>query len=72
MMMGKKGAKMPRGNKNMIPRYPIFVPDMPKQKKIVKECQKVDAEYAKVRMSIDDYKLKIRAVFERLDAIRGG
>ena len=72
MMMGKKGAKMPRGNKNMIPRYPIFVPDMPKQKKIVKECQKVDAEYAKVRMSIDEYKLKIRAVFERLDAIRGG
>lgn len=72
MMMGKKGAKMPRGNKNMIPRYPIFVPDMPKQKKIVKECQKVDAEYAKVRMSIDDYKLKIRAVFEHLDAIRGG
>lgn len=72
VMMGKKGAKMPRGNKNMIPRYPIFVPDMPKQKKIVKECQKVDAEYAKVRMSIDEYKSKIRAVFERLDAIRGG
>ena len=72
MMTGKKGAKMPRGNKNMIPRYPVFVPDMPKQKRIVKECKKVDAEYAKVRMTIDEYKAKINSVFKRLSAIRGG
>ena len=49
----------------------IKVPDIsePLQRKIVAECEKVDEEYNRSRMSIEDYKKKIAQVFERLKVI---
>ena len=49
----------------------IKVPDIsePLQRKIVAECEKVDEEYNRSRMSIEDYKKKIAQVFERLEVI---
>ena len=72
MMAGKKGSKMPRGNKTAIPKYPVFIPKAEIQKKVVKECKKIDEEYKRVRMSIDEYKAKINSIFSKLGAIRGG
>ena len=50
----------------------IQVPDVDEkmQRKIVSECKKVDEEYNNSRMSFDDYKKKILAVFEKFDVIK--
>lgn len=63
MMAGRKGVKMPRGDKNMIPRYKVPIPPMPVQKKIVVECEKVDDEYNSSRMAIEEYRAKISKLF---------
>lgn len=44
MMVGKKGVKMPRGDKKMIPQFEIPLPPMDVQKKIVEECEKIDMQ----------------------------
>lgn len=44
MMVGKKGVKMPRGDKNIIPNFEIPLPPIDIQKKIADECKKVDEE----------------------------
>lgn len=44
MMVGKKGVKMPRGDKKIIPNFEIPVPSPDIQMKIVKECEVVDKE----------------------------
>ena len=42
MMVGKKGVKMPRGDKKIIPNFEIPIPSSDIQKKIAGECKKVD------------------------------
>lgn len=44
MMVGKKGVKMPRGDKKIIPNFEIPIPSSDIQKKIAAECKKVDEE----------------------------
>lgn len=44
MMVGKKGVKMPRGDKKIIPNFEIPIPSSDIQKKIADECGKVDKE----------------------------
>ena len=44
MMVGKKGVKMPRGDKKIIPNFEIPIPYIDIQKKIADECKKVDEE----------------------------
>lgn len=44
MMAGKNGMKMPRGDKDMIIKYPIPVPARPVQKKIISACNSIMAE----------------------------
>lgn len=46
MMVGKKGVKMPRGDKKVIPNFEIPLPSLDIQKKIVDECKKVDEDVA--------------------------
>ena len=46
MMVGKKGVKMPRGDKKIIPNFEIPIPSPDIQKKIADECMKVDDEVA--------------------------
>ncbi len=57
-------------NEVKIPLPPIDI-----QQQIVSECEKVDEEYNKSRMTVEEYKKKIAEVFERLEVIsrpRGG
>ncbi len=52
----------------------IPLPPIDIQQQIVSECEKVDEEFRRSRMSIEDYKNKIAQIFEKLDIIakRGG
>jgi type I restriction enzyme M protein len=43
-MQGKKGLKMPRGDKNQILNYQIPVPTLSEQKKIVSEIEKIETK----------------------------
>ena len=49
MMVGKKGVKMPRGDKKIIPNFEIPIPSTDIQKKIADECMKTDEECEKFR-----------------------
>lgn len=52
MMVGKKGVKMPRGDKKIIPNFEIPLPPIDIQKKIADECKKVDEECKKAEQNI--------------------
>lgn len=62
MMVGKKGIKMPRGDKKIIPNFEIPIPSPDIQKKIVDECKKVDEDVSnyepKIKQAILDKYLK--------------
>lgn len=47
----------------------IPVPPIEVQEKIISECEKIDEEYSKIRMSIEEYKNKIEQVFVEVGAI---
>lgn len=47
MMVGKKGLKMPRGDKKIIPNFEVPIPSSDIQKKIADECDKVDKDWGK-------------------------
>lgn len=47
----------------------IPVPPIDVQEKIISECEKIDEEYSKIRMSIEEYKNKIEQVFVERGAI---
>jgi len=51
-------------NEIKIPLPPLYI-----QQQIVSECEKVDEEYNKSRMTVEEYKKKIAEVFERLEVI---
>ena len=48
----------------------IPLPPIDIQKKIVKECRKVDDEYNNSRMTIDTYRQKIKDVFIKLEVVK--
>jgi type I restriction-modification system DNA methylase subunit/restriction endonuclease S subunit len=52
MMVGKKGVKMPRGDKKIIPNFEIPIPSLDIQKKIADECKKVDEDSEKSKSII--------------------
>ncbi len=47
----------------------IPVPPIPIQEQVVAECKKIDEEYTSTRMSIDEYRSKISAMFDELEVI---
>ena len=59
MMVGKKGVKMPRGDKKMIPQFEIPLPPMDVQKKIVEECEKIDKAVAEDNEQIRNIEVTI-------------
>lgn len=67
MMVGKKGVKMPRGDKKIIPNFEIPLPSSDIQKKIADECMEVDEEYKTSYMSIKHNRKKIADEFSRLE-----
>lgn len=62
MMVGKKGIKMPRGNKKGILNFLVPIPTIDIQQKIVDECKKVDDEVMKAVKDLDDSKDAINAI----------
>ena len=62
VMSGKKGLKMPRGDKDQIVQFPVPIPPKNIQQKIVNECSKVDKLTEASRNQIEYSKNKIEEV----------
>lgn len=62
-MDGKTGVKMPRGDKEAILRYGLKVPEISVQKKIVSECDKLDAQCEVQRKVIEESQKKVDALY---------
>lgn len=52
VMEGKKGVKMPRGNKDDIQKYRIPIPPIEEQKRIVSQIEALELEIIKARTLI--------------------
>lgn len=50
----------------------MFIPIPPKevQEKIISECDKLEEEYERTRMKIEEYKTQIQKIFEELEVIK--
>ena len=68
----QRGAAQPHVYPDDIKQIPIPSIDRKIQQQIIDECAKVDAEYNTSRMTIEDYKARIAAVFADLQVITGG
>lgn len=48
----------------------IPVPPVDIQKKIIDECKKIESDYEKTRMKIEEYQSKIQAIFDELEVVK--
>lgn len=64
MMVGKRGVKMPRGDKKTIPLFEIPIPSLKTQQIISSECNIVDKTCCKAEKDIIDAKAKLEAIFD--------
>ncbi len=58
-----------RASIDRIEEVSIPIPPLTIQQQIVAECQRIDDEYASTRMSINEYRGKISAMFDELEII---
>ena len=58
-------------SKTEIGNFKIPLPPLDIQQKIVEECQKIDDEFNRTRMKIEEYRAKITNIFNGLEVIRG-
>ena len=68
----QKGAAQPHVYPDDIAALQIPQVDDVLMKKIVAECQKVDEEYNASRMAIEEYRRRIKQVFENMQVMGGG
>lgn len=71
MMVGKKGVKMPRGDKKVIPNFEVPVPDPDVQKKIAEEWAKVDDKCRKAAINISNAKGQIAEIINNISPSSG-
>jgi restriction endonuclease S subunit len=69
MMVGKKGIKMPRGDKKVIPNFEVPVPPMDIQKQIAIECKELNQNYASSRMEIETSRRCVEKIFKELETV---
>lgn len=65
VMEGKKGIKMPRGNKEDMMKYKIPVPHIDEQKRIVVQIEALELEITKARKLIENVALKKQAILDK-------
>lgn len=68
MMVGKKGVKMPRGDKKVIPNFEIPIPSPDIQKKITDECKKVDVESRAAETKYQSLNAELYSLYSSLNA----
>lgn len=65
VMEGKKGVKMPRGNKDDIKKYRIPIPSIDEQKRIVSQIETLELEITKARTLIDNAASEKQAILDK-------
>lgn len=65
MMEGKKGVKMPRGDKNMIPNFTIPIPPLSEQQKILEQITALENQIATAKKIIADVPAKKQAILDK-------
>ena len=65
VMEGKKGIKMPRGNKEDIMKYKIPMPNIDDQKRIVAQIETLELEITKARTLIENVASEKQAILDK-------
>lgn len=65
VMVGKKGIKMPRGNKEDIMKYKIPMPNIDEQKRIVAQIETLELEITKARTLIENVASEKQAILDK-------
>lgn len=65
VMEGKKGIKMPRGNKEDIMKYKIPIPNIDEQKRIVAQIEALESEITKARTLIEGAASEKQAILDK-------
>ncbi|MGM9745612.1 MAG: N-6 DNA methylase [Paludibacteraceae bacterium] len=65
VMEGKKGIKMPRGNKEDIMKYKIPIPHIDEQKRIVAQIETLELEITKARALIENAASEKQAILDK-------
>ena len=65
VMEGKKGVKMPRGNKDDIQKYRIPIPPIEEQKNIVSQIETLELEITKARDMIENAASEKQAILNK-------
>lgn len=65
VMEGKKGIKMPRGNKDDIMKYKIPMPNIDEQKRIVAQIEVLESEITKARTLIENAASERQAILDK-------
>ena len=65
-MVGAKGVKMPRGDKNMMLDYDVFIPPLPEQKKIAKTLSELDELIKASNKKIEQLKAHKKSLMQKL------
>ena len=65
VMEGKKGIKMPRGNKDDIMKYKIPMPNIDEQKRIVAQIEVLESEITKARTLIENATSEKQAILDK-------
>ena len=65
VMEGKKGIKMPRGNKDDIMKYEIPMPNIDEQKRIVAQIGVLESEITQARTLIENAASEKQAILDK-------
>lgn len=65
VMEGKKGVKMPRGNKEDIMKYKIPIPNIDEQKRIVAQIEALELEITKARTLMESAASEKQAILDK-------
>lgn len=65
VMEGKKGIKMPRGNKEDIMKYKIPMPNIDEQERIVAQIEALELEITKARTLIENAAIEKQAILDK-------